>query len=292
MNIMLEVVEKVKQIFDEQWLTQTAKETGFIKRERKIKAKMFLEKLLIHQLQMPTMSLQELAVEVVEEGCELKKQSLHQRFNECGKEFLRRVLEKSLERSFAEVSCLKGMEFIRSIDVVDSTEISLLDCFGGKYPKTQGTGAAIKVQACLGVIKDQIKSLEVRSAREPDQGYEGVLAHIEKGTLQIGDLGYFSLDRFRKIEASGGFFLSRYFKSTYLYEQGSEQFIDLREQLKTSQALTLEKSVNLGKHEKFSCRLVAIRLSKEAYEKRMRNFDRKQRRRQIKIGEKKDVLNE
>ena len=50
--------------------------------------------------------------------------------------------------------------------------------------------------------------------------------------------------------------------------------------------------VNLGKHEKFSCRLIAIRLSEEAYEKRMRNFDSKQRRRQIKIGEKKDVLNE
>ena len=193
MNIMLEVAEKVKQIFDEEWLIQTAKETGFIKRERKIKAKMFLEKLLIHQLQMPTMSLQELAVEVVEEGCELKKQSLHQRFNYCGKEFLRQVLEKSLEKSFGEVNSLKGMEFIRSIDVVDSTEISLLDCFGEQYPKTQGKGGAIKVQACLEVIKNQVKSLEVRPAREPDQGYEGVLDHIEKGTLQIGDLGYFNI---------------------------------------------------------------------------------------------------
>lgn len=205
MNIMLQITEKVKQIFDEEWLAQMAKETGFIKRERKIKAKIFLEKLLINQMQMPNISLQELAAEVVEGG-ELKKQSLHQRFNYSGKEFLRRVLEKSLETSFSEVNCLKGMEFIRSIDVIDSTQIPLLDCFEEFYPKTQGKGAAIKIQACLEVMKNKVKSLEVRPAREPDQGYEGVLDQIEEGSLQIGDLGYFSTDRFRKIEESGGFF--------------------------------------------------------------------------------------
>jgi hypothetical protein len=292
MNIMRQVTEKVKQILDEKWLTEIAKETGFIKRRRKIRARIFLEKLLIHQLQMPHMSLQELATEVVEEGCVLKKQSLHQRFNDSGKEFLRMILEKSLETSFTEVNSLKGMEFIRSIDVIDSTQIPLRDCFEALYPKTQGKGAAIKVQACLEVMKNKIKSLEVRPAREPDQGYEGVLDHIEEGALQIGDLGYFNIDRFRKIEEAGAFFLSRYFKSTHLYEEESEQLISLRERLKATQELKLDLPVKLGKQEQFPCRLIAVRLSKEAYEKKMRNVDRQQKRRAVKVGEKKDLLNE
>jgi hypothetical protein len=289
---MLQVTEKVKQIFDDEWLTKIAKETGFIKRRRKIKAKMFLEKLLINQMQMPNMSLQELAAEVVEEGCRLKKQSLHQKLNYPGKEFLRMVLEKSLETSFTEVNCLKGMDFIRSIDVIDSTQIPLLDCFEERYPKTQGKGAAIKVQACIEIMSNQVKSLEVRPAREPDQGYEGALDQIEAGTLQIGDLGYFSINRFKNIEEEGAFFLSRYFKSTHIYDHESQQLINFREKLKATQELTLEIKVKLGKDEKFPCRLIAVRLSKEAYEKRMRNFDRQQKRRAVKVGKKEDVLNE
>jgi hypothetical protein len=292
MNIMLQMAEKVKQLFDEQWLIQMANETGFIKRQRKIKAKMFLEKLLINHMQMPNMSLQELAAEVVEEGSGLKKQSLHQRFNYSGKEFLRKVLEKGLETSFTEVNCLKGLEFIRAIDVIDSTQIPLLDCFEDLHPKTQGKGAAIKVQACLEVMKNKVKTLEVRPAREPDQGYEGVLDQIEEGTLQIGDLGYFNIDRFKKIEETGAFFLSRYFKATHLYEEESEELINLRERLKATQELKLEIKVKLGKQEKFPCRLIAVRLSQKAYEKRMRNFDRQQKRRKVKVGEKEDVLNE
>src|SRR5580700_2968021 len=113
MNIMQQVSEEIKQILDEKWLSQLAKETGFIKRERKIKAKLFLERLLINQLQMPRMSLEELAAEVVEEGCVLRKQSLHQKFTYSGKEFLRNVLEKSLEKNFSKVDSIRGLDFIR-----------------------------------------------------------------------------------------------------------------------------------------------------------------------------------
>jgi Transposase DDE domain len=291
MNMMLQVTEKVKQIFDEDWLNKIAKESGFIKRKRKIKAKVFLEKLLIHQMQMPHMSLQELATEITE-GETLKKQSLHQKINYSGKEFLRLVLEKALEMNFIEMNCLKGMEFIRSIDLIDSTQISLRNSFEPLYPKTQGKGAAIKVQACIELMRNQVKSLELRSAREPDQGYEGVLDQIEAGTLQIGDLGYFSIERFKRIEESNAFFLSRYFKSTHLYEYESEEMIDLRARLKASKELRLDLPIKLGRNEKFPCRLIAVRLSEEAYEKRMRNFDKQHRRRGEFKGNKKDVLNE
>ena len=291
MNIMQHVLEKVKQIFDEDELTRIAKETGFIKRVRKIKAKLFLEQLLVHQLQMPQLSLQALATEVVEEGCGLSKQSLHQKLTYAGKEFLRSVLERCLETGFREVKSFKGLEGIRSIHVIDSTQIALWEGFEALYPKTQGRGAAIKIQACLEVMRHQIKSLDIRPAREPDQGYGGILDHLEAETLHIGDLGYFRIDTFRAIEAAGGFFLSRYFKATSIYAPGSEQGVLLREQLNASQEQTVEFPVLLGKQEKFPCRFIAVRLSQEAYEKRMRRWEGKQKRSRVKVGDPQDELN-
>jgi hypothetical protein len=279
MDIVTQVMQKVNDVFDETHLTQLAYETGFIKRKRKVEAKQFLENMLLLKLESPASSLEDLVYEFSKNnGRIISKQALHKKFNESALAFVKMVLNQLMEHTFRTSNTgLSAIPFVKQVQVIDSSEIRLHPTLKSLFPQVRNQGAAVKLQSLIGAVNHHIVSLEICPSKEPDQGYKKHIGHIQADDLLIGDLGYFCVDTFREVESQGGFFLSRYFKKTSLYDRKTQEPIDLRKHLSLSKGEKITLEVGLG-ITRLPCRLVALKLPEDAYQKRLKNLAEKRRK--------------
>lgn len=292
MDIVAQVMQKVNEVFDENCLEKVARETGFLKRKRKVNPKRFLENMLLLKLESPGSSLEDLVYEFNRNGCVISKQALHKKFNKSALKFIQAVLSKLLEYTFsASTTCLGSIPFIKKVQVIDSSEIRLHKALKNIFPQVRNQGAAVKLQSLVDVVSNQILSLEVCPSKEPDQGYKKHIAHVQADDLLIGDLGYFCVDTFSEVEAKKGFFLSRYFKNTNLYDLTNKELINLRGILSQAREEKIELQVALGASQ-FPCRLVALKLTEEAYHKRLKNLEEKCRKDPRAKKNANDILNQ
>jgi hypothetical protein len=279
MDIVSEITTKINNIFEESMLTGLAKASGFIKRVREIKAKDFLMSLIVTTVDSQTSSLSELALELSKSGSCVTKQAIHKKCNECSVGFLKEVLKiilKQLKQGMSN-KCLDNLSFINSVTVVDSSEICLSKALKEEFGCIRGSLGVVKLQAQIDVLENRIENLDIRNARETDQGYRGHLSKIESGSLLIADLGYFRIESFAALENNGNYFLSRYFKRTNMYDSVTDQKVDLHKKLSESSETIMELDIKLGES-KFPCRLVALKLDDEAYVKRIARIDKSKKK--------------
>jgi len=278
MNIVAEVMLKVNAVFDEKNLEDLARATGFVKRERKVHPKIFLEKVIFLGLEQPNSSLEDLVYEFYQSETRISKQALHKKFTQSAVNFVEAVLDKLLQEAVSEHKrYLEPVSFVNNVRVIDSSEIRLNKVLRDTFPQVRNQGAAVKLQALMDVISNQIVSLAIRPSKEPDQAYKAYLEHVQAGDLFIGDLGYFCVDSFKKIQTKEGFFLSRYFKNTHIYDLNTKERIDLRRILKRAKTEQVTLKIGLGV-DQFPCQLVAIKLTEKAYQQRLRNLGEKHRK--------------
>ncbi|MES9858983.1 MAG: hypothetical protein ABW166_20635 [Sedimenticola sp.] len=89
----------IKPFFSEQELNQLAQEAGFVKREGKLNGSMFLDLIVFNSEHLKDQSLNDLSVLLKSEnGIDITKQSLHERFNETAVSFLKKALENLLKK--------------------------------------------------------------------------------------------------------------------------------------------------------------------------------------------------
>ena len=137
-----------------------------------------------------------LVVEFHKNDTQLTKQALHKKINSSAVDFVHKVLDKLLERTFTKQHFLTAIPFINEVQVIDSTEIKLNKRLKDIFPQTRNQGVALKVQSVINLVNNQVISLDVRPSKEPDQAYKDHLAYIQLGDLLISDLGYFGVVSF------------------------------------------------------------------------------------------------
>src|SRR5438132_11231129 len=246
MDIVTQVMEKVNAVFSEKHLEERARETGFIIRKRKISAKKFLENIMLLKLEFPNSSLEDLVIEFFKNDIVISKQALHKKIGKQAVEFMNGVLEELLRHTFHEKELFLGaIPSINNVQIIDSSEIRLNKKLEDLYPQVRNQGAAVKVQALMDVVNNEIKGLDIRPSKEPDQSYKEHLFHINAGDLSIADLGYFSVESFAHINSKGGFFLSRYFKKAHVFDLNTGEKIDLRAILRETREEKLERQIAL-----------------------------------------------
>jgi hypothetical protein len=273
MDIVAEVMLKVNVVFDEKKLEDLARATGFMRRERKVHPKIFLENMIFLRLEQPNSSLEDLVYEFYKNDTRISKQALHKKFAQPAVNFVEAVLNKLLQELVSE----HPLSFVNNVRVIDSSEIRLNKVLKDIFPQVRHQGAAVKLQALMDVIGNQIVSLAIRPSKEPDQAYRAYLEHVQAGDLFIGDLGYFCVDSFKQIQAKEGFFLWRYFKNTHIHDLNTRELIDLRGMLKRSKVEQVSLKIGLRVNQ-FPCQLVAIKLTEKAYQQRLRNLAEKHRK--------------
>lgn len=229
-------------------------------------------------------SLNGLCDSLLDYGIEIRKQSLHRRFNKASVGFLKSVVSKLLLMRLAPLSsCLKGIGFCKRILVLDSTSFQLPDCYSNTYKGWRGdtSEAGIKVHLCYDLKAVGQLSLEIQSAVTSDKQNEIMYQDIRPGDLRIEDLGYCKFDRLKLIQNTSAYYVSHLASNTMLYyESGKDLDIcDIIEKMKPGEIM--EYKVLVSRTHLLPSRLILEKLPVHLVNEKMRKF--KERHRQIKL---------
>jgi Transposase DDE domain len=245
-------------------------QSGFKKRESKLTGSKFLSALVLGFIHNADASLEDICQLLSKGKLKITKQGLHERLNDSSVTFMELSFKESL-RTFKEKSAntIELFKPFSSINILDSSGFCLPERLKNRFKGHGGSAsqAGLKMQVLLNYMEG-ISHLWLTGATKNDQGFENHLSHIEKGGLYLQDLGYFVIDNMKKIQAAGGYFISRFLKKTLVFTKEGKE-INLLSKLKKS-GLAYECDVCIGKKSRFPVRLVAERVPKEVAEKRIR----------------------
>ena len=269
-----EICSTVMNFFNKR-VKELDKTVKFVKRKSKLGAQVFAEVLISGCLSDPTISLERLCKLIKERGIKISKQGLHQRFNREASTLMENLFIDSLQQFQTEkrvmIDLLKPFS---TVQLRDSSGISLPASLKNLYKGCGGSAseAGLKIQVLYDYVQGQVDEVTMTEGCRSDQGFEGHLNKIEKGTLYLQDLGYFKLKTFVTIQANEAYFISRYLYPSKLLDKNDEA-LDLLGELRKAE-FYFAKKVRLSEKEKIEIRLIAHRLPDKEVQARIRKLKR------------------
>lgn len=230
---------------------QLGKETGFIQRQRQVSGSGFAQTVVFGGLGQPDGTRKELHQSAVRAGMQVSVQGLDQRFTLKAVDFMRRLLEVGMQEM-----------------VVSEEQTSILPHFEGIYvtdcSQVRWGEAGVKVGVRLELQQGQLRAV-LMDLKTNDQKASVVDEALPAGALQLSDLGFFKLARFKRWTDEGVYWLSRFKAGIRLFTLAGEP-LDLKSHLTGSQPIRLE--VKVGVRQQVTAILLAAPLPAETREKR------------------------
>jgi hypothetical protein len=113
-----------------------------------------------------------------------------------------------------------------------------------------------------------LKKLVVEPGRRSDGQSAEAEGPVIRGALYLRDLGYFSLDWFRKLADGGASWIARWQQGTTVFDADGRP-LELLESLREHKgAGPIEVPIALGAVERLACRLIALRVPQEVADRR------------------------
>lgn len=222
----------------------------------------------------------------------ISKQALWERVDATAVSFFKATLEELMRSKGFSVHPIPNLPSVKRVIIEDSTKIDLPAGLADEFPATSNQhghcGAGLRLQGAFDLLNGEVIRLELtKYLRQDTVAAQDIVPFLQPGDLVIRDLGYLVASALIAIMEEKAFFLSRYQVGRVLYYKQSEGGgrIELARLLRDKAANSGDKldiDVLLGdprgKTPQVSCRLVAVRLPKEAVEKRLRRLNREQKR--------------
>jgi putative transposase len=208
-----EVEEALVRLLPSEKIVEFARETGFVKRERKIRPIPFLWVLVLDFGVELHRHLQELKERyVLRTRLKLSYPGFYLRFTPELSKFLKRCLEYALGELAHEPGRDLDPKLAAFEDIVikDSSVVRLHASLATKWPATRSrkVAAGVKIDTLVSVRANGPKSLALVGERTADVKLLKVGAWV-KNRILLFDLGYYSHRLFAKIGEWGGSFVSR-----------------------------------------------------------------------------------
>jgi len=202
----------LKGLVSDQQLLRVARETGFVKRLRKIHPGKFLWTLLLGfgtggQRQIAGMR----RAYEASTGDTLVPSSFYDRFTPALTKFLKAILAYVIEKAAGPRDVLRGsLTWIKDLVVTDATVIRLHDALAKTFAacRTNHTKAAAKLHMVMSVLGAGPTTVKISDERTHDTKRFSV-GRWCCDRLLIFDLGYYRFALFDAIQRYGGYFLSR-----------------------------------------------------------------------------------
>jgi len=207
------IEKELNRLFSPEWLRETAKETGFLKRERKIDpALMFWVLSLGFGVQLQR-SLASLRRRYEEKGeVHISRSSFYERFTPELVKFLHVCVLHGLEDITQRPNRVLKDKLAGFEDIVaqDSTVIRLHEQLAEIWPatRTKKVAAGVKVSLLISAVAGGPKSVALRGERTSDVKMLQIGPWIRDRILLI-DLGFYKHQIFARIDENGGYFVSR-----------------------------------------------------------------------------------
>ncbi|MGG2064931.1 IS4 family transposase [Bacillus sp. S14(2024)] len=287
-----------------QILQRLAKDVGFVRRTSKYNGKSLVSLCVWLSDKVASKPLNQLCSALeAGTGVLISPQGLNERFNLAAVQLLHDILTELMQKKIATEPAISSIhtEHFRRIRVLDSTVFQLPDAFADKYGGAGGSAhtAGVKIQFECDLLSGDVLHLHVGEGKENDQVYGSkCIDSLEKGDVRIGDLGYFSIEDFRKIDEKKAYFLSRLKLNTRVYyknpnpetfrngaikKQSEYIQIDVEQFLDTLQpGETRELSeVYIGMCEKLPVRVILYRLTEQQLRNREKDMAKKEKKKGI-----------
>ncbi|MFQ5485068.1 MAG: IS4 family transposase [Desulfobacterales bacterium] len=272
---------EVRPFFSEEELDQLAKECRFVQREStcKLTGSTFFDLVIFNKEKLKEQSLNGLCIKLKEDhGIEIKKQSLHERFNQNAVLFLGKALEKLLQKQLVSDLPLTIFKSFKRVLLKDSVCFQLDPSLAKDYPGSGGSGseAAIRIQFEYDLLSGKIIDLSINSFNSQDAKNSIATLHLtQEGDLIIRDLAYMHVDVLKELIEKGISFLCRPNSCVNIYEIKHDEFVKLnfvkiRRYMKRNNLSFIEKEVYMGSQEKLQARLILYLMPEEELAKRLR----------------------
>jgi hypothetical protein len=261
---------------------QAARDSQFIRRQRKLTGASFVQSLVFTWLDDPEATLGDLAQTVGTVGTPVSPQALDQRFGPAAADCLRRVLQQAVSQVVqVQPNALPLLRRFAGVYLLDSSLVELPAALAEIWPgcggRSQQQGkASLKLQACWELTSAQVQGLTLHAGRESETHGPLAVQPLPKGSLRLADLGYFNLDILRQYREAGVYWLTRLQPRTSVWVQG-KRIKDLAQWLQTQGQQRLDQDVTLGKKH-LPCRLLAVRVPAAVAAKRRQRLWRKARK--------------
>lgn len=257
-----------------------ARENKFVQRESKLTGEMFFGLIVFNNEKLKEQSLTDLSIEISQtHGTQIKKQSLHDRFNKYAMPFLKSALEKLLAKQldFEQLS-LEGLDSFNRVLIKDSVCFQIDESLAEHYPGSggSGSGAAIRIQFEYDLKTGKINDLSVNAFNHQDATNSFTTLELtQKGDLIIRDLAYMGLEVLNELIGKEAHFLCRANSNVKIYERKEDaykeiNFAKLTGHMKRNGIEMMEKKVQLGANAKLPLRLIVHLLPDQEIEKRLR----------------------
>jgi hypothetical protein len=257
-------------------LNRWAKETGFLKRKRKLSPYDFIVLMTIGQLGMKHPSL---AAMVTAIESRISRVALHYRFSKAAAAFMLRCLQFVLQQKLSRHGAIntKLLRPFRRVLLVDSSSWDVSEKLRNILPGSGGAAstASCKLQTVYDYKHSVLEFIDVTGGTVPDNRYTDHLPGIlQKGDLLLIDQGYFKLKTFTEIAAKGAFFVTRFLVGTALTDALTQVQIDLAKHLSKLRGNACEMDVLMGggRKPKVACRLIVLRVSEQIANERRRKL--------------------
>jgi hypothetical protein len=253
--------------------TQQARASGFIRRQRKLTAAVFVKTLVFGFLANPKASLDELARVAATLGVAIQPQSLEQRFTPEAAELLRRVLEASITAVItADPVAIAVLNRFTEVVLLDSSSVSLPEPLRGLFAgcgtsNPQAANAAVKLTVAWDLKTGRLRGPLLDAGRVNDKKTTLAREVLPAGSLRVADLGYFQLERLAEFDRQGAYFLSRFLPLTVIYDDQGTPWSFLS-QLLNHGGPRVDLAIRLGQRARLPCRLLAARVPPEVAQQR------------------------
>jgi Transposase DDE domain len=283
-------VEQQLQSILEERANELARETGCIKRERKFSGADVVQTLVFGWQQHPDASLEQLASTAEVREVSVTDTAVHKRFTpECAK-FLHAVLEEMTSQvvQAAHEVPIRLLRRFSAVILEDSSSIALPDELAEAWRGCGGTqshtAAAVKLHTRCELKRGRLDGPKLTDGRTSDHASPFNEQQVVAGSLQVEDLGYFSLERLAQRRQAEGYSLTRYRAGTALYSTQGER-LHLEGVVPQRVGQMKELHVLVGATARLPMRLLLLRVPKKIADKRREDLLADAQRRQQTVSE-------
>jgi len=254
-------------------LDDVARTTGCVKRQRKFTGMSLLRTVVLTVLYRPAAKDRDYCAMAGRLGVVLTEQAIAPRFNDGLVQFLSESLKHAVCQTLAAKPLpATFLQKFTDLRIGDSSTIGLPDEVAEQFPGCGGSEkagkAAMKIQVLWSLKTGQLLQWLIEPGRASDAKSEIAASVPPAGSLSIFDLGYFSLERFRRIEEADAYWISRFQHNTHVFDQTGQELSLLSFLEKHGENGLVDVSVVLGEKERLATRLIAVRVPQEIVARR------------------------
>lgn len=274
MGILRTEAETLQQLCGSD-LEDLADSTGVITRKRKFSAITLLRTLVFTALKHRIPKPADFKRTALQFGVDVSKAAIPARFTDALVAFLRAVLDRTVERLLtAKTATLVSLQGFARIYLGDGTTVALPDEYAAQFPGCGGTAgscrAALKIQLLWEILSGAVRRLVIESGKSSDATSPIAEEQVPAGSLMVFDLGYFSLDRFRRLTNAGVSWVSRLQFGVTVYDSADRELslLEYLQRLYSAGERLIDMTVVLGVEHRLRCRLIAVRVPQETAARR------------------------